>query len=235
LTPLSSLSDSQNVGKQTGIVQYNYTAAFLAFANGATVEELSQTFSIPINSLENTITQQNWRALAARLPRSPEPHGSTSAKLAVIADNRERNFKIACDLRDDILDVVAKMRSPEGLTLEKQWHNRGSVTRAEVPMSLSDRVALASYFKMVADLTYRALGDKDAAEGGAQDVSPSQSAPPSITIILPGVIAKPRANMDLASANVTVDLSKETPTVSAEPPTRAEVAETKQLTGPSPA
>lgn len=196
---------------------YNWSAAFLAYAQGASIEEISRVQAIPQATLEYVQQRDNWPALAARLPRSPEPHGEVKAQLNVIKANRQKNYEIACQLRDDLVDVVRRLRSTEGppLTLEKQWHFRGTITRADVPLSISDRVQLATYAKLIADLSYRSLGDKDAAEGGAQDVPPSQSAPPSITIILPGLIAKPRKELsdkDLQDG-ITLDLSTETPTV----------------------
>lgn len=130
--------------------------------------------------------------------RSPELVESAlpapmKAKLELIRRNREVNYKVACELRDDLLEVVAKLRSGE-LTLEKQWHNKGAVTRAEVEPSIVDRVNLATYARTVADLSYRALGDMAMGEKAASDAGAGTGAgaPPPITIILPGAIAGPR-------------------------------------------
>ncbi len=198
---------------------HNLPAAFLGFARGQTLDELSQTMAIPLSTLQEYAQKQNWLALAAKLSVAPEPQGILKAQLAVIEANRKKNFQIASDLRDDLIDVVRNLRSTGGhAMIEKQWHYRGAVTRAEVPMSISDRATLASYAKTIADLTYRSLGDRDAAEGGGHEGPANAQSAPTITIILPGVISRPRNEQSAndLQGNMTLDLSSDKVTVTEE-------------------
>lgn len=213
--------DSPDMGKNAVVPQYNWASAFVAYANGQTLDDISVTLAIPMAHLERRCREDNWLALSARLQREvPMIADDTKAQLEVMRQNRAKNYKIACDLRDDLVDVVKRLRETKGDgMILKLWHNKGSLVEREVPFGPQDRVALATYAKLVADLTYRALGDKDAAEGGGQTPSDAQGAAPSITIILPGVISKPRNVMESQDLQpgLTLDLSKDKVTVTETP------------------
>lgn len=194
---------------------YNWTAAFVAFCNAVPLEEISAVFSIPVDTLENKIRTESWQKLRTKLPpsealvpvnsesRLPAVPDDREAKLAALQENRNKNLAVFSALRDDLVELVTRLRDST-LQVERQWHNRGLVTRAMVDLSISDRVNLAVYAKTVAEGTYRALGDFAAAEKAGQDAVVGQAAAPAITIILPGVIAAPRKDRE----NQVIDLTR---------------------------
>lgn len=176
---------------------YAWQAAFVAFCNGAPEDEIAHIFSIPMETLKARMNAEGWAKLRTKLPLATV-HGEslpakTEAKLKLIEQNRAENLRVFAELRDDLLEVVAKLRSGE-LKLEKQFHNKGSVVRADVDPSIVDRVNLATYAQTIANGTYRALGDFQGQEKPGQDAAAGSAAPsgPAITIILPGAIATPR-------------------------------------------
>lgn len=209
---------------KTGLVRnpYNFVGAFLAFSHGTPEAEICSTFSIPPATLREAMRKQKWVEMAKNLPLAiPEVGGNEGkAKLSLVLKNRENNLKMAEKLREDALSVIddlldgrqGKTRpdgSPAG-TVKRYWHNRGMIIEKDVPMGLQDRVALANYVTMIQNLTYRALGDKAAAEGGASDRAVDTPAPPSITIVLPGAIGAPRNQREekTLGAGQVVDLNE---------------------------
>jgi hypothetical protein len=59
-------------------------------------------------------------------------------------------------------------------------------------------VNLATYARTICDMTYAALGDRAAAAGAKEEGPAASSAPtpPPITIILPGLISRPRSDRE---------------------------------------
>jgi hypothetical protein len=195
------------MGEGLMYARYNYAAAFVAFTNGTPIEEVALVFDIPLETLQLRCREERWRELSEELPlvtralTAGDPgtpalartDPRTNAKLTLMSRNRDENFGIACALREDLKSLVAKLTSEEGLTVEKHFHNRGAVITHHAPLSIADRVNLATYARTIADLTYAALGDKTATQGKPEDgIAGSAGATPGITIILPGVIAEPR-------------------------------------------
>ena len=176
-------------------VRYPYAAAFVAYSKGAPLSEVSEVFGIPLETLQKRAQWEGWPALVRQstalqtgVPPSAE---KTEARLRLIEENRAENYRMACLLRADLLSQLEKLVDGE-LQIEKSWNNKGCVVTHLTDPSTGDRVNLATYARTIADLTYRALGDREAAEGGAADVPGGTPAPPSITVILPGVIQAPR-------------------------------------------
>lgn len=179
----------------------NWPAAFTAYCHGVPHEEICQVYGMTLQNLIERVHMENWAKLRASLPIGEALPGSAlerrpsagQAKLTVLLENRQTNLAIWAKLRDDLLDVVDRLRSGK-LKLERQWHSKGVVTRANVDPSIIDRVALATYARTVSEGTYRALGDFTAQEKVSSDATTASTAAsaPTITIILPGVIAAPR-------------------------------------------
>ena len=177
----------------------NWVAVFSAYCQGTPIEELAQIFDLEIKTVQARIYEQGWANLRATLPlgeTSRDDRQMTSVaqiKMLAIQHNRDQNLKLWAALRDDAVDIIGKLVKKE-LTLERQWHSKGMITRADVDPTLNDRVALATYVRTIADGTYRALGDFQAQEKPGQDAIGGQATAgvPSITIILPQVIAQPR-------------------------------------------
>jgi len=199
---------------------YKWPAAFVAFCNGAPLEEVSALFNIPFSTISDRAKNEGWIALRkqlplAMLPGDGEAPAETNARLKAIQENREANYRAWAKLRDEAIGVIDRLCSGE-LKLEKQFHNRGSVVRADVDPTIVDRVNLATYLQTIANGTYRALGDVVAAEKAVQDApaGTATAGAPQITIILPGAIAKPRSERGKAGEGQVIDL---TPLVN-EPP-----------------
>ena len=180
-----------------------WQAAFTAFCNGTPEEEIAQIFQIPLNRLKVKILDEGWRTLRTKLPLATLPNrepvstlpAEVSAKLEVIEDNRKANLAAFSKLRDHLLEVVTALKDGR-LKLEKQFNFKGNIVRAEVNPGPSDWVNIATYAQTIAQGTYRALGDFQGQEKPGQDALAGQATmpqAPAITIILPGVIAAPRA------------------------------------------
>jgi hypothetical protein len=201
--------------------RYNWAAAFAAFCQGSNLETIAQSLAIPEFKLVERANIEGWTRIAAKLqthtpltiaPPTSKQQQELEAKLEVLRINRAQNYKVACDLRDDLVEVVQKLRAGT-LRLEKQFHNRGSVVRCDVDPGIVDRVNLATYARSVMDMTYQALGDRTATAGAKDDsagvASMNSSTPPPITIILPGCIQRPREERAVSDAQVgqVIDIS----------------------------
>lgn len=187
---------------------------FVAFAQGHPLEEIAQGFNIAVQTLQKKIKAENWDELKSEVFKSvgnPMPLQTVlgpgaglpaevnerndlptvvRAKFAALQENRRHNLVQAQRMRACIDKLLDKLEKSE-LKIEQLFSAKGVVTRATRELNFQDLVALATYTKMVQDMTYRALGDAVAGEKG-QDKSPSQQAQPPIQIILPNIISMPR-------------------------------------------
>jgi hypothetical protein len=120
-------------------------------------------------------------------------------KLEALAANREINYRQADRLRKELDRILDRLEAGT-LTIEQVFCNKGLVLREERNLNLQDMVALATYAKMVQDMGYKALGDTAASDRPTQDGPAGQSAPPPITLILPGAISEPREKRALKAA-----------------------------------
>lgn len=127
-----------------------------------------------------------------------------AAKLAALAANREINYKDADNLRKHAQGLLTSL--VEGtLEMEQLYHNKGEVVRAARRLSPADMVNIATYVRIIQDMTYRALGDVVVGEKGQDAPTGGNHAPPQITIYLPAAIAQPRElreSLDMQAAKV---------------------------------
>lgn len=77
---------------------------------------------------------------------------------------------------------------------------------------ITDRAALASYAKTVAEASYRALGDVPSSKG---EDGPGNQAGNHLTIVLPRIIAEPRQerSVTIDRQGVTIDVTPSAPAV----------------------
>lgn len=165
------------------------TAAFVEYAKGTELEHISHAFAIPITTLRHWALQDRWAKLAPQFNalerRGPPAQPEAERAQARIKENRERVFRTARKLQEDLAKTVDSLLAGH-LKIKRVFANGSS---AETEPGLRDRQDLALYAKHVAELSYRALGDIESTRGAAEG---GNSQAGQITIILPGVVAAPR-------------------------------------------
>lgn len=198
---------------------YHWQAAFVAYCNGTPEDEISQVFSIPLASLRERMRAEGWAGLRTKMPmalQTTAPGGALSvpaeaeAKLTLIKENRQKNLAAWSELREHAVEMIQALRTGS-LKMEKQFHNKGAVVRADVDPGPGDWVNIAAYLQTISQGTYRALGDMTAQDKPGQDSPAGQiNAPqgPAITIILPGAVAQPRQERAIndAKAGQVIDI-----------------------------
>jgi hypothetical protein len=176
----------------------NWPAAFTAYCSGAPADEIAQIFDIHLPTLVDRIKDQHWAALRANLPlgenlkSNTEMASVTEIKLAAIQANRQANLKAWSRLRDYAVEIIEQLATRK-LKFEKVFNGKLGIVRAECNPSSGDLVNISTFLRTLSEGTYRALGDFAAQEKPGSDLSSNgQPPPPSITVILPSVIAYPR-------------------------------------------
>jgi hypothetical protein len=195
-------------------------AAFLTYVETGDLALAAELHLIDHKKLVDKASREKWAQLrevalskgTLAIARSVERAlGPDAAKLELIHRNREKNFKLAEQMRDDLQDLVQGIRSG---TLEvedvKVNTKTGAIIRYTRKVGIGDRVALVNYASQVAALGYTALGDAPASRSA--DASPGKhpgggnGAQPTINIVLPFSIAKPRDEQASGSAGPVVDV-----------------------------
>jgi len=194
-------------------------AAFLTYIETGDLLTTAELHGIPIKTLTAKATRDRWAQLrevavskgTLAVARSVERGlGPDAAKLELVHRNRERNFRLAEQMRDDLQDLVQGIRDGS-LEIEEAKLHKGAVIRYTRKPSIGDRVALVNYASQVAALGYTALGDAPASRSAdtAAGKGPGGGAgtAPQINIVLPFSIAKPRDEAGSAgSAGPVVDV-----------------------------
>jgi hypothetical protein len=193
-------------------------AAFLTYIETGDLAMSAELHGVALKVLTNKASRERWAQLrevaltkgTLAVARSVERAlGPDAAKLELIHRNREKNFKLAEQMRDDLQDLVQGIRSGT-LEIEEAKVHKGAVIRYSRKVSIGDRVALVNYASQVAALGYTALGDAPASRSA--DASPGKhpgggnGAQPTINIVLPFSIAKPRDEQASGSAGPVVDV-----------------------------
>jgi hypothetical protein len=168
----------------------NWVAMFASYCAGATLVEISQAYAIPLPAIQRVAAVQGWGSIAARVA-VPQEGSAQHARLAenrmaLLEENRRKNYDLADSLRTKLVDDFQKLRKGE-LKVEKVMTVQRDLVHIEVEPGPQDLVALANAAKQVADMTYRALGDQLTEERKSEGTSNAQA----ITVILPTVIHAP--------------------------------------------
>ena len=185
---------------------YFYTPAFVAFCGGASLEEISEEFKIPIESLKAKMRQEGWRSLANRIaPRFGPETSPCDGILDKIEANRAKNYEAAAKLREHAVKIIEALCAGT-LRIKKQFQHKGQIIEYEATSGPADWLSIATYLRTIADMTYRALGDHEASGRYRADASPGTTPPaPPITIILPDAIARPRLERGLEIENRMIE------------------------------
>lgn len=189
--------------------KYNWPAAFLAWMRGSPMEDISMEFGMSVAQLNKAKREQKWDSLQemAPVPQIGSRKGDNEHLNRCLA-NREKNYAVAELLREDVLNVARGLL--KGSKLKRYFNSRDGVVEHDVDWNMQDRVALANYATMVANLGYRALGDREASTDATSDKPGGSPPAPSITLILPGCISNKREDrpVDHPEDGVVVDLDK---------------------------
>jgi len=170
-------------------MNYNYAAAFTEFVRGASLEDISNALAIPFKTLQTHARQNGWRKLASTVAdqmSQPAAPPKVEREIAQIQENRRKNLDLAQRLLEDFGRQIQAL-SDGTLRVQKVLSN-GKVV--EVEPGIKDRADLAAYGKVIAEMTYRALGDIPLAREREASVPPAQAA--LVQINLPAAIALPR-------------------------------------------
>jgi len=185
--------------------EYNYAAAFVAFAKGEKLEDIAVTLDIPFVTLRNKARAECWRKQAVQLQQSLIPISSPKSAerdIERIKKNREKNLELAEKLRLDAERVIDSLLA-DTLTID-HVNSKGLITNRRP--NIQDRVALAQYVKSIAETLYRAHGDVLLAR--EVDALPQQAA--QVVINLPAAIAKPRAERELEDGKPVIEIKPAT-------------------------
>jgi hypothetical protein len=176
----------------------NFAGAFTSYCQGAPLDEIALIFEIELTTLQDRVKREHWAALRASLPLGDTARDdkamttTTEIKLAAIQANRQANLKAWSRLRDYAVEIIEQLATRK-LKFEKVFNGKLGVVTAECNPSSGDLVNITTMLQNISNGSYRALGDFQAQEKPGSDLSSNgQPPPPSITIILPSVIAHPR-------------------------------------------
>lgn len=173
--------------------RYPWSAAFLAFCKGFTVPQISGVYGIPERTLEARAVDEHWAALASELTVAKTPSQATRELKASLEDleaNRSKNLRVFERLRNVLSEKITQLERGELKIVKPFFSARtGEVTTAEIDPAPADLVQIAQAAKLVAEGTYRALGDAVAAEGVAGGKVSSGDGTRQITIYLPTLVA----------------------------------------------
>ena len=177
----------------------NWAGCFVAYGNGAPMDEIALMFEVDLATLRKRAYTEKWEQLRATLPLGETLRDDKAVatlgqiKLAAIQANRDANLKAWAKLRDHAVDIIEQLQQKK-LKMEKVFNGKLGIARVDdLDPTTGDMVNIATYLRTISDGSYRALGDFTAQDKPGQD-GPNNGQPPapSITIILPSVIASPR-------------------------------------------
>jgi len=192
-----------------------WAACFLTYIETGDVTMAAQLHGIDSKAAANKASAEHWGELRdialqkgtlAATRALERSLGPDAARLEVLHQNREKNFKLAEQMRDDLQELVQGIRDGT-LEIEEVKVVKGVVTRYTRRPSIGDRVALVNYASQIAALGYTALGDAPAsrsADASTPTARGGGATAPQIQIVLPFAVARPRDEVAPASEERTV-------------------------------
>lgn len=192
---------------------YNWTAAFVAFTNNHPLEEISESFGIPLTMLKNKSGSERWAALRDELPLGTHEPGAVRASAvnqnlapanpfnqgkaltlpAGLPVTVQKKFEALMQNRATNFDQADKLRTylsklvekllSGEMKMEQIFHHKGTITRTTREISPADLVNIATFARSIHDMTYKALGDTIAQTERGQD-SPSGNGGPQLPQIV---------------------------------------------------
>lgn len=197
----------------------NWTELYCAWIDGLTFDQIARRWGISPDLVQRAANKQKWAALAHKRPR---PISETTEEVAIrkaevtkfIAKKKRVLEALLTDVaalsEDFTLSVIApETKRADGTpvgTVRQYFHNKGVITHVDRKMTVAERLEVSKYFTLVLS-----LGDKLLSldpNGGGSEADPKAvqaQAPAQITLVLPGLIAKPRNEKDVA--HTVIDLA----------------------------
>lgn len=174
--------------------RHNWAAAFFEYLSGAPLLEIAKTLRIPLPRLKKRAREERWATLAGKLamPMPEFTGGEAERAIQRIQENRERNLQVARGMQEDLEAQLNRLLDGT-LSVTRQMPTGEPI---EMPAGLKERLDLANYAKMAAELSYRAVGDwapSRTHENGSGNASGT-----SVTVILPEAVAEPRSARESA-------------------------------------
>lgn len=183
-----------------GLERINWAECFAHFCGGMPLTDVATLMNCNLEKLEARARSERWVTMKARCEAQAQGlvpvHPDEMARRAnLVQANREENHRAFVKLRDHAMEVIDELRATKGKGMVKRyWHNKGMIVEHVCDMSMSELNTLANYMQVIANGTYAALGDSRAQSGTKEDgAGANASQVPTIQIILPNVIARPRA------------------------------------------
>lgn len=193
----------------------NYAEAFLHYCQGMQLADIAVMMNCAEEKLELKHRTERWPTMKAQWEVNQKSlacvHPDEMARRAnLIQMNREENHRAFVKLRDHAMELIDELRETKGKGMIKRyWHNKGVIVEHVCDLSIAELNTLANYMQVIAQGTYQALGDSRASSGTKEDGGvPNSQSVPTIQIILPNVIARPRAerNVTPAASETTIDV-----------------------------
>jgi hypothetical protein len=115
--------------------QYNYAAAFLAFTQGSTINDISMQLGIPLKTLEGEARQHGWSRLSTRL-KLAAPKTGVEVSLDHLKTNREKSLKEVAPLEKEF-DYIIQLNDQLRTELA-YWDDQISTCQNDVDAAKSD-------------------------------------------------------------------------------------------------
>ena len=187
LQPLPRPLQPPKPGESKGSLRsVNMAAAFARYARGWTIEAIADTLGVDRRQLHRRAVDERWGELLVDIKRLPDVPDKTKKDAVRVEANREKNYELFAQLRDELVAQATLMAKGE-LKFTRVKVTKNGPTEVEEPADMQDRVRLAQAARLVTEGTYRALGDL-AAIGADEKQRRGLEAPTHITILLPGVV-----------------------------------------------
>jgi hypothetical protein len=166
--------------------EHNWAAMFAAYSKGTTFAEIADTFDVAERMVRHKATEQRWAELIVDFKQLPDKIAESSKSLARLENNREKNLAVFEGLREDLVGMLGQLAKGT-LKVKRKMQTKLEVVDVEEEPSIRDRVLLAQAAKLVAEGTYRALGDYSAIEG-EKSRKDAGGLSGGITILLPSFV-----------------------------------------------
>lgn len=184
---LSEGPKSETAPVRASDIAYNWPAMFLAYSQGSELSDIAELFGCPCKTLEAVARDQKWAETSEAMKlQETTGEGLDAARLAKLAENREKNYDLANNLRTDLARKFQDLAKGE-LKVECVVKHKEGWDVAETAASPRDIKALAESARIMSEIGYRALGDLEEPRRNKQQSAPEKAV--SINVNIPSAIS----------------------------------------------